>query len=465
MRNPLADIQTAESAGVGQPEDQPLDTRSLPTGPTGRTIVTLRPEGTRNLARALQNIGLQAATSSDFEGAAVREDQIGDANALLLEHIDVAIVDASPEQTGALQAAVEDTSNPVMTVEPEVYVVPFCEQSSEDGGDALLTTAGEQYLRGYFAAIRNLETVLSAGAAGVAGAVVPAVTFVDTAAFTWGLQATRVSTSRCSGAGIRVAVLDTGFDLNHADFVGRSIVSQSFVPGQPVQDGHSHGTHCIGTACGPQRPAGNVRRYGIAYGATILVGKVLSNSGSGTQGGILNGINWAIHNRAVVISMSLGSPVRVGETFSPAYEQAAHAALNNNCLIVAAAGNSGADPVLYPVGSPANCPSIMAIAALDPNLQRSSFSCRGVNPNGGELNVAAPGRNVFSSVPMNMGRYGVKSGTSMATPHVAGIAALLAQNTGLRGMALWRRLEQTARNIHQPVQNVGRGLVQAPQCT
>jgi Subtilase family len=464
MRNPLADIQGAESAGVGQPEDQPLDTRSLPTGPTGRTIVTLRPEGPRSMARALQEIGLQVATSSDFEAAAVREDQIGDANALVLENINVAIVDASPDQTRALETAVEDTSNPVMTVEPEVFVVPLSERSSEDGGDALLTTTGEQYLRGYFAALRNLEKVLSAGGAVGEADLVPAETFVDTAAFTWGLQATKVSTSLCSGAGIRVAVLDTGFDLNHADFAGRTVVSQSFVPGQAVQDGHSHGTHCIGTACGPKKPAGNVRRYGIAYGAIILVGKVLNNSGSGTQGGILNGINWAIHNSAVVISMSLGSQVRVGQSFSPAYEQAAHAALNNNCLIVAAAGNSGDDPTFFPVGSPANCPSIMAIAALDPNLQRSFFSCRGVNPNGGELNIAAPGRNVFSSVPMNMGRYGIKSGTSMATPHVAGIAALLARNTGLRGMALWKRLEQTARNINQPVQNVGRGLVQAPQC-
>jgi subtilisin len=396
MRNPLADIQGAESAGVGQPEDQPLDTRSLPTGPTGRTIVTLRPEGTRSMARALQDIGLAVATSSDFEAAAVREDQIGDANALVLEHINVAIVDASPDQTRALQAAVEDTSNPVMTVEPEVYVVPFCEQSSEDPGDALLTAAGRQYLQGYFAALRNLEKALSAGKAGAEGDVVSAETFVDTEDFTWGLQATKVSISLCSGAGIRVAVLDTGFDLNHADFAGRTVVAQSFVPGQAVQDGHSHGTHCIGTACGPKKPAGNVRRYGIAYGATILVGKVLNNSGSGAQGGILNGINWAIQNKAVVISMSLGSAVTVGQTFSPAYEQAAQAALNNNCLIVAAAGNSGGDPTFYPVGSPANCPSIMAVASVDQNLQRSSFSCRGVNPNGGEVNIAAPGRNVFS---------------------------------------------------------------------
>jgi len=137
---------------------------------------------------------------------------------------------------------------------------------------------------------------------------------------------------------MRVAVLDTGMDLTRPDFAGRNIIPASFVPGQTPQDGHSHGTHCIGTACGPLNPPGNTRRYGIAYQSSILVGKVLNNSGSGMQGWILAGINWAIQNRATVISMSLGSPVTLGTPFSPAYEQAAQAALNNGCLIVAAAG-------------------------------------------------------------------------------------------------------------------------------
>jgi subtilisin family serine protease len=96
-----------------------------------------------------------------------------------------------------------------------------------------------------------------------------------------------------NGARIRVAVLDTGFNLTHPDFAARPIVGRSFV-GQGVQDLHSHGTHCMGTACGPFAPPGSIPRYGVAYRALIHVGKVLSNSGSGTQAQVLAGMNWAI---------------------------------------------------------------------------------------------------------------------------------------------------------------------------
>ncbi len=190
---------------------------------------------------------------------------------------------------------------------------------------------------------------------------------------------------------------------------------------------------------------------------------MLSDGGSGQTGWILAGINWAIQNKATIISMSLGSPVTVGQPYSPAYEQAALAALNNNCLIVAAAGNAGQNPQYYPVGSPANCPSVLAVAALDNTLHRAPFSCLGVNPNGGEVNIAGPGVNVFSTWPIPA-RYNTISGTSMATPHVAGCAALWAQWTGLRGKALWQKLESTALNIGLPVQQAGAGLVQAPLC-
>jgi subtilisin family serine protease len=263
---------------------------------------------------------------------------------------------------------------------------------------------------------------------------------------TWGLINCKVPASGRSGAGIKVAVLDTGMDLGHPDFSGRTIVSQSFV-GEPVQDLHSHGTHCIGTATGPKAPAGTTPRYGIAYRSQIFAGKVLTNSGSGTTATVLAGMNWAIANRCAVISMSLGSAAPV----QAAYTAAGSSALSKGCLIVAAAGNDGAA-----TGSPANSPTIMSVASLDPNLRPSSFS------NFGKVEIAAPGRDIFSSVPRPV-RYGTKSGTSMATPHVSGCAALWAQSSAsLRGMTLWKKLQATARTLPLLAARVGAGLVQAP---
>lgn len=159
--------------------------------------------------------------------------------------------------------------------------------------------------------------------------------------------------------------------------------------------------------------------------------------------------------------MSLGSPVLVGTPHKVAYENAGRAALNAGSIIIAAAGNSGGHPQQFPVSSPANAPSIMAVAAVDQGLRCASFSGRAANPNGGEVNIAAPGVGVFSSMKMPT-RYASFNGTSMATPHVAGIAAMWSQRTGERGTALWQRLLATSRQIGQPVSHVGRGLVQAP---
>jgi subtilisin family serine protease len=263
---------------------------------------------------------------------------------------------------------------------------------------------------------------------------------------TWGLIACKVPPSPRSGTGIKVAVLDTGMDLGHPDFAGRPVVSQTFV-GQPVQDLFGHGTHCIGTACGPKAPPGSTPRYGIGYKASIFVGKVLSNSGSGSQAGVLAGMNWAIANRCTVISMSLGSQSGV----QPSYTAAGRSALNNGCLIVAAAGNAASN-----TGAPANSPTIMSVASLDQNLSPSSFS------NFGKIEIAAPGRDVFSSWPRPT-RYKIISGTSMATPHVAGCAALWAETSpNLRGLNLWRKLQATARHLPFPATRVGAGLVQAP---
>jgi subtilisin len=269
---------------------------------------------------------------------------------------------------------------------------------------------------------------------------------------TWGLNACKVPPSTRDGNGIKVAVLDTGFDLGHPEFAGRAFVTKTFV-GQPVQDLHGHGTHTAGTACGPKTPAGAIQRYGIGFKTQIFIGKVLTNSGSGTQAQVLAGMNWAIGNKCPVISMSLGAQIPV----QPSYTAAGTAALNNGCLIVAAAGNASNRPGnIQPAGAPANSPTIMSVAALDSNLKVAVFS------NGGKVDIAGPGVNVFSSWP-RPALHNTISGTSMATPHVAGCAALWAQTSAaLRGAALRAKLLATAKHLPFPPSDVGAGLVQAP---
>ena len=249
-----------------------------------------------------------------------------------------------------------------------------------------------------------------------------------------------------SGAGIKVAVLGSGFDLGHPDFAGRSIVSQTFV-GQPVQDFHGSGMHCVGTACGPKAPAGSIPRYGIGFRSSIFVGKEITNAGSGTQAGVLAGMNWAVANRCAVIVTIVGGP---GGPF-PIYTAVGQHALNNGCLIMAPAGSSASS-----VGARANSPTIMSVAALDQTLRPASFSSFG------KIDIAAPGVNIFSSWARPM-RYNTISGTSTATAHVAGCAALWAETSpNMRGLALWRKLQATAKHLPFPPARVGAGLVQAP---
>lgn len=284
----------------------------------------------------------------------------------------------------------------------------------------------------------------------------------DESALTWGVQAVGANQSRYTGKGIRIAVLDTGLDLRHPDFAGRSIASQSFIDGETAQDGNGHGTHCAGIASGPASPA-QPPRYGIADGAELYIGKVLSNEGSGGDGGVLEGINWAIENHCQIISMSLGSPTEPGQSYSKIFEEVARRALTAGTLIIAAAGNDSHRPDdIAPVSHPANCPSIAAVAAIDSAMRVAPFSSGGLQADGGEVNIAAPGVNILSSWPAPE-HYNTISGTSMATPFVAGVAALYAEaDAGNRSAALLTILTRRAAPLAFPARDVGAGIVQAP---
>lgn len=409
-------------------------------GDTGATNATLRSvAGIANMASTL-----------DFADGAADPEATGDADAMLFAELGVAVVSAESAGGGAVGALNADSR--VLSIEPEriVYAIE----------DAPLSL---EYVRGYRDAVANLYEQLSGGGeAGTEASIAAAL--ADDASLTWGLQATLASTSPWTGVGIRLAVLDTGFDLAHADFLGRPVQSESFVTGQAVQDGNGHGTHCIGTSCGPASPADCGRRYGVATDADILVGKVLSNQGSGADSNVLAGISWALANGANVISMSLGVAV---QQVSQAYETVGRRALQAGSLIIAAAGNNASRAAGNNgfVGIPANSPSIMAVGAVDSDLRIADFSARSSPVTGGKIDIAGPGVAVYSSWPMEVApnRYHTISGTSMATPHVAGLAALLSEATGARGAQLWAKLTQTARPLRLSCTDVGAGLAQAPQ--
>ncbi len=445
--------------GPMEPEDDgeaPLSGRSGQQY-TGRFIVVFADEVTGDAGAMTEALGsvpgvASVATSSDYEAGAVDADDARGADATVYAELGVAVVTGDPTQSGSMESlSVADSR--IIAVERERILYAIDETGSP--------SPSLEYARGFRDATIALYDGLTGGAGAQAAAEAEAAaTFADTAEFTWGLLATKASATTRDGKGIKVCVLDTGFDLLHPDFAGRPVTSKSFVPGQQVQDGHGHGTHCVGTSCGSASPPGT-RRYGVASAADIFVGKVLSNEGSGDDNGILAGINWAVANGCQVISMSLGADIR---QVSQAYERAGQRAMAAGCLIIAAAGNnarrSAGDAGF--VGVPANSPSVMAVAAVDSRMRIADFSARSkFLSRGGQIDVSGPGVAVYSSWPMPK-RYHTISGTSMATPHVSGLAAMWSQATGQKGSALWSTVVREARRLDVRTVDVGAGLAQAP---
>jgi len=275
--------------------------------------------------------------------------------------------------------------------------------------------------------------------------------------------------SKYSGKNINVAILDTGFYAKHPDFIKRKIEGKSFIDGEKWDfDGYGHGTHCTGTAVG-HLSLENSKRYGVAYESNIFIGKVLSDSGNGFTSSILDGIDWALEKECHVISLSLGSPVAIGEKPSAIFEHVGRKALERGTLIVAAAGNDSQRPnyLPKPVSSPANVESIMAISALNENLSIANFSNAGLNAgDGGKVDISAPGVNIFSSYSKNgkEGKlYKTMSGTSMATPHVSGVLALYFEAfPNLTAAEIWLKIEKNSQELNnQRRRDVGAGMVQA----
>lgn len=387
-----------------------------PAKTTGRYLVTLEDHALDNAHEVLGR-AMQVDETVNVEGAAVAMAEQPADQAILFERLGVAVVTAAPERAEQIGVAAAEDSG-IAHFEPERFVYTC---------DA------------------------------------PAVGSASETDFTWGLRAIGAESTSFTGDGIEVAVLDTGVATGHPELAGRVVATQSFVPGESAEDGHSHGTHCIGTACGS---AGNGIKplYGVAPGTRIFAGKVLNNQGRGVDADILAGIEAAIDRKSKVASLSLGAETEPDQAYSEAFEKAALRARGAGTLIVAAAGNGSKRPaVTRPVSHPANCPSILAVAAIDEMDAVAPFSNAGGGPLGGSrVDIAAPGVNVYSMAPMPAG-HSQKSGTSMATPHVAGVAALLAQaNPGATPDEIARLLIEGAKPLEAAAGDVGAGLVQAP---
>jgi subtilisin family serine protease len=233
------------------------------------------------------------------------------------------------------------------------------------------------------------------------------------------------------GKGVKVAVLDTGVDLGHADVKDRVVASKSFVGTSTVQDGNGHGTHVASTIAGSG--AASAGKYkGVAPAADLLIGKVLNDAGSGAESGVIAGMEWAVAQGADVISMSLGSDNATAD--SPDTLAVDRLSASSDSLFVIAAGNSG--PGASTVGSPGAADSALTVGAVDKSDRLADFSSRGPRGYDGVIkpDITAPGVGIVAAraagtamgTPVD-GDYTAANGTSMATPHVAGAAAILAQ--------------------------------------
>ncbi|MFE7333085.1 S8 family serine peptidase [Streptomyces sp. NPDC057565] len=229
------------------------------------------------------------------------------------------------------------------------------------------------------------------------------------------------------GKGTKVAVLDTGVDAQHPDLVDRVAASKNFTDSKTTDDRQGHGTHTASTV-GGSGAASDGRKKGVAPGSSLLIGKVLNDSGYGQDSWIIAGMQWAVDQKADVVSMSLGDPA-IGDCTDPLAQAAQEMSQNTHTLFVVAAGNSG--PRIETVSSPGCAPGVLTVGAVDRDDTTARFSSRGPVAVTHTLKpeIAAPGVNISAANAGGRGIYAYQtmSGTSMATPHVAGAAAVVRQ--------------------------------------
>ncbi|MFJ9035948.1 S8 family serine peptidase [Streptomyces sp. NPDC102406] len=270
--------------------------------------------------------------------------------------------------------------------------------------------------------------------------------------------------SGLTGKGVKVAVLDTGYDPSHPDLAARVTASKSFIEGEEVADLDGHGTHVTSTV-GGSGAASDGKEKGVAPDATLAVGKVLDNEGSGSESQIIAGMEWAAEDiGAKVVSMSLGSQ-EASDGTDPMAAAVDSLSAETGALFVIAAGNNGAPTS---IGSPGAADAALTVGAVDSADQAAYFTSQGprLGDNALKPDVSAPGVHILaarSSLAAGDGSYTEMSGTSMATPHVAGVAALLAQrHPDWTGAQLKDALMSSSKQLDASVYTLGAGRVSVP---
>jgi len=259
-----------------------------------------------------------------------------------------------------------------------------------------------------------------------------------------------------AGSAVKVAILDTGIDLNHSDLKDNIKGNFNAInPRKSGQDDNGHGTHVAGTVAAVNNDIGVI---GAAPEAYLYAVKVLKSDGSGWLSDLIEGLGWCINNQMQIVNMSLGSS---GDNQS--FHDAITAAYNAGIVLVAAAGNNGATGGA--IDYPGKYQETIAVSAIDQNDMLSSFSSYGP-----EVDLAAPGSNIYSTYNNNYYKY--LSGTSMATPHVSGVVALICAteidlsydanaNNTWDPSEIKNKLQDTAENLGLSTYEQGAGLVRA----
>lgn len=267
--------------------------------------------------------------------------------------------------------------------------------------------------------------------------VIPASAFGDDY-IDWGLKAVgaEVAWAKTKGKGIKVAVLDTGIDRDHKDLALNVKEAVDFTGSRyGVEDAQGHGTHCAGIIAGIDNGIGMI---GTAPEVELYIAKVLGDNGNGSFDSITRGVQWAISKNVDVISMSLGASSRPPEKLHQVIKQA----VAQGIIIVAATGNENG-AVCYP----AAYDEVIAVSAINQAQERASFSNFGI-----QNEIAAPGVDIVSTY--KNGTYARLSGTSMATPLVAGAIALILA----RHKELFFGTEPTVEMIHKMISKMVKDL-------